>query len=90
MRDLTMVKRQETIEYIREYRKNNHRSPTMKDIAREIYGDENATGNVTRCLINPLIKAGYLFRAEGGGARAILIARGKSRKVYYEQGSEGK
>jgi hypothetical protein len=88
MRDLTLIKRQQTLDYIRQYRRTNHRSPTLAEIGQHVYGDEAATGNVSRELIKPLIKAGWLVQAEGGGARAILIARGKSNKVYYEQGAE--
>ena len=87
-RDKTLIKRQELLEFIREYRGQNNMSPTLEEMADKIYGDKRNAGNVLKLLVRPLIDEGFLYSARKGAASIQLVAP-QPREVYYKRENEG-
>ena len=70
--------------FIDGYQHVNKRPPTLAEIADAIYDNPKATSNAASELIQPLIDNGYLYRATGGGTRAIMVTTGGVRDVVNE------
>ena len=87
MRDKTLVKRQELLEFIQEYQGKYHIPPTLQEMAAKIYGGEENAGNVSRLLVNPLIEEGFLWKPKQG-VRTIMLCSPLPREVYYRKEEE--
>jgi hypothetical protein len=74
----------QAVRFIDRYQRANSRPPTLAEIAGDVYGKPEATSNAASELIQPLIKAGFLYRAAGGGTRAIMVTVGGVRDVVNE------
>ena len=83
-RDKTLIKRQETLDFIRFYRGKYNMSPTLAEIAAHVYGDERNAGNLLQGVIRPLIEEGFLYSAKKG-ASAIMLTSPQPREVYYQR-----
>jgi len=85
-RDKKLIKRQELLDFIVMWRGRYGMSPTLKDMAIELYGDARYGGNVLTMLVNPLIEEGFLYRA--GGAKSIMLVTPQPRETYYAREDE--
>ena len=83
----TLQRRQELIDYIQVYRGKYQNSPTLKEMAEHIYGDESWAGNVLVMLVRPLIEEKWLYRTRGDKG-AIMVTQPQPREFYYREGEK--
>lgn len=83
LNDLQKVRKQQIIDYIRQYREQNYMSPTLREIAVAIGYEEESYGSV-HPLIKDLINKGFLVRA-AKGARTLMLAEPQPAPYFYRR-----
>ena len=81
-RNVTLIRMQKILDFIKEYRAANQISPTLTEISIGIGWDDRGRGNV-HPLIRQLIDEGFLVRAMPTGSRTLLLADPQPAPYYY-------